>query len=210
MNAFKHCSMSSFFSDDDQDDQEQGRGQIQRQEPAGSRRGRSAPRLARHLRPTTATTSDTASVPALGQEDEIPFRSDAGYAGNSRRVALGGLDLGLDEDELFGGAGDVPAEAQGQLLADIGIGGAQDEDEEEETDVKRLTKVWVRERGTPEIMQWEGELVEECLHRLQQQVSPRRERRDQARDMSQADVIAAGRELDWGNSGDRLFGTLRP
>lgn len=167
-----HQSMSSFFSDDDQDDQQQG-SEGRRQESA-ARRGRAAPRLARHLRPTTATTADTASVPTFGQEEGngISFRSDVGNAGSSRRAVTGGMDLGLDEDELFGGAGDVPAEAQGQLLADIGIGGVQKEDEEEETEVKRLTKVWVRERGTPEIMQWEGELVEECLHRLQQQVSP--------------------------------------
>ncbi|KAJ9123769.1 hypothetical protein QFC24_003543 [Naganishia onofrii] len=164
--------MSSFFSDDEQDDQEQGRAQGQRQEPP-TRRGRAAPRLARHLRPTTAATADTASIPALEQDEGngISFRSDVGDAGSDRRPGFGGLDLGLDEDELFGGAGNVPAEPPGHLLADIGLGGEQEEDEEEETEVKRLTKVWVRERGTPEIMQWEGELVEECLHRLQQQVS---------------------------------------
>jgi hypothetical protein len=164
--------MSSFFSDDEQDDQEQGRAQGQRQEPP-ARGGRAAPRLARHLRPTTAATADTASIPALEQDEGngISFRSDVGNAGSDRRPGFGGLDLGLDQDELFGGAGNVPAEPQGHLLADIGLGGEQEQDEEEETEVKRLTKVWVRERGTPEIMQWEGELVEECLHRLQQQVS---------------------------------------
>jgi GINS complex subunit 4 len=41
---------------------------------------------------------------------------------------------------------------------------------EQENDVIRLSRAWVKERGTTDIMKWEGELVEDCLEKLSQQV----------------------------------------
>lgn len=37
------------------------------------------------------------------------------------------------------------------------------------SDVSLLIRAWTRERGTPDIQPWQGELVEECLHKLAQQ-----------------------------------------
>ncbi len=49
----------------------------------------------------------------------------------------------------------------------------QEEDVEEEINaVKRLGRAWVKERGLVDIARWEGELVEDCLEKLGQQVSP--------------------------------------
>lgn len=44
---------------------------------------------------------------------------------------------------------------------------------EEETldDVRRLSRCWVRERGVPGLLRWEGELLDSLLDRLEQQVS---------------------------------------
>ncbi|KAJ9104350.1 hypothetical protein QFC19_003992 [Naganishia cerealis] len=131
--------MSSFFSDDEQEQE----------------------------RPITSSSS---FFPHSSPEPGFDFQSNVGQAGSSRvvRRVVDGV-----RDELFAGVGDVPA---GQALANVGIGlgdgggdGDAEEEDEDENDVGRLTKVWVRERGTPEIMQWEGELVEECLHKMGQQ-----------------------------------------
>lgn len=43
-------------------------------------------------------------------------------------------------------------------------------DEEDLDDVRRMGKVWVRERGTVDIMRWEGELVDGLFDKLEQQV----------------------------------------
>lgn len=45
---------------------------------------------------------------------------------------------------------------------------------ENDNDIKRLSRAWVKERGTQEIMRWEGDVVEDCLHKLTQQVGLRR------------------------------------
>lgn len=37
-------------------------------------------------------------------------------------------------------------------------------------DVRRLSRAWVRERGTQGLMRWQRELVESCLNKLEQQV----------------------------------------
>lgn len=43
--------------------------------------------------------------------------------------------------------------------------------EDEENDVKRMGRIWVKERGTVEIMPWEGDLIDGLFDKLEQQVS---------------------------------------
>lgn len=64
------------------------------------------------------------------------------------------------------------------LLAEAGSGREVGEEEEElegdMNDVRRLGLVWVRERGTGDIMRWEGDLIDSIFDKLEQQVSFRR------------------------------------
>jgi hypothetical protein len=46
----------------------------------------------------------------------------------------------------------------------------EDEDEDEGNDVKRLGRIWVKERGTGDIMPWEGDLMDTLFDKLEQQV----------------------------------------
>lgn len=43
-------------------------------------------------------------------------------------------------------------------------------DEDELDDVRRLARIWVRERGTPTILAWEGDLLDSLLAKIEQQV----------------------------------------
>lgn len=45
-------------------------------------------------------------------------------------------------------------------------------DDEEDNDVKRLGRCWVKERGTGDVMPWEGDLIDLLFDKLEQQVSP--------------------------------------
>ena len=65
-----------------------------------------------------------------------------------------GMDLDRDEDN---GGGEV---LEG-MLGDEG---------DEGDDVRRLSRAWVKERGTQAIMEWEGELMDELFDKLEQQV----------------------------------------
>jgi hypothetical protein len=46
----------------------------------------------------------------------------------------------------------------------------EDEDKDEGNDVKRLGRIWVKERGTGDIMPWEGDLMDALFDKLEQQV----------------------------------------
>ena len=50
------------------------------------------------------------------------------------------------------------------------MGDMEDEDEDEGNDVKRLGRIWVKERGTGDIMPWEGDLMDTLFDKLEQQV----------------------------------------
>jgi GINS complex subunit 4 len=54
------------------------------------------------------------------------------------------------------------------LGSDVGMG--MEDDEEDGNDVKRLGRVWVKERGTGDIMPWEGDLMDQIFDKLEQQV----------------------------------------
>ena len=45
-----------------------------------------------------------------------------------------------------------------------------DEDDEDVDDVRRMGKVWVKERGTVNLMSWEGDLMDTLFDKLEQQV----------------------------------------
>lgn len=50
------------------------------------------------------------------------------------------------------------------------MGDMEDEAEDEGNDVKRLGRIWVKERGTGDIMPWEGDLMDTLFDKLEQQV----------------------------------------
>jgi GINS complex subunit 4 len=45
-----------------------------------------------------------------------------------------------------------------------------EDDEDEGNDVKRLGRVWVKERGMGDILPWEGDLMDQLFDKLEQQV----------------------------------------
>lgn len=46
-----------------------------------------------------------------------------------------------------------------------------EEEEDDGNDVRRMGRIWVKERGTVDIMQWEGDLIDTLFDKLEQQVS---------------------------------------
>lgn len=50
------------------------------------------------------------------------------------------------------------------------MGEMEEDDEDEGNDVKRLGRIWVKERGTGDIMPWEGDLMDQLFDKLEQQV----------------------------------------
>lgn len=55
-------------------------------------------------------------------------------------------------------------------FASTGIELELEDNEENETKVKQLMRVWMNERLSPDLLPWQGELVEQILTRLQEQV----------------------------------------
>ncbi|OCF57572.1 hypothetical protein L486_05031 [Kwoniella mangroviensis CBS 10435] len=66
------------------------------------------------------------------------------------------------------GEGEEEEDGMGLGLG-LGQGLEEEEDEEDMNDVKRLGKIWVRERGTPELGEWKGELIDQVFDKLEQQ-----------------------------------------
>lgn len=92
----------------------------------------------------------------------LDTEDDMSSIGGYRRP--GGIGAGMDidlygDDDDDGGPGDGDDPEVGEPL------------EGDMDDVRRLGVVWVRERGTPDIMKWEGELVDTVFDKLEQQVS---------------------------------------
>ncbi|WWC71449.1 uncharacterized protein I206_105405 [Kwoniella pini CBS 10737] len=44
-----------------------------------------------------------------------------------------------------------------------------DEEEEDLNDIKKLNKFWIKERGIPELSNWQGDLIDEIFDKLEQQ-----------------------------------------
>jgi hypothetical protein len=72
-------------------------------------------------------------------------------------------------DRLQGSSNDLKEDDD---MASLGLGlDVEDEaDEVDMDDVRRMGKVWVRERGILEILQWEGDLVDSLFDKIEQQV----------------------------------------
>lgn len=100
------------------------------------------------------------SAAPAGGEDSLSTVNTVG-GGRSRRFALGTQDLEDDED------GDVGMDLDlGRDLEDL-----QPFVFEDDNDIKKLIRAWTRERGTRDLMNWEEDVVEDCLHKIGQQVS---------------------------------------
>lgn len=66
--------------------------------------------------------------------------------------------------------GDPPSDDDdGDDGADGDDGGA--DDGEEDTRVRRLMRAWVAERSAPSVLRWEGDIVDDLMHKVEQQVS---------------------------------------
>lgn len=158
--------MSSFFSDDED------QSQPARQAPAArGRRGRAAPRLARHLRTNDQPVNDNArasssTIPSSpGHGTSFFTRGSSEVTGITEPLPHVSKRSFLDVSAGFG-VGEVPADDDLRLaLPD----NAAPEQEEEPNDVTLLIRAWTRERGTPDIQPWQPDIVEECLHKLSQQ-----------------------------------------
>ena len=83
--------------------------------------------------------------------------------GKTDRYTSVGIEsvLGEDIDDGLGGRG------IGGKELELGLDGEEDDDLD---DVNRMGRVWVRERGTTGIMRWEGDLIDNLLDKLEQQV----------------------------------------
>lgn len=90
-----------------------------------------------------------------------PFE-ESGSARDANYQRRAGKLPALDRHELYAGMalGDIDAELLGQ---------------ESETEIAKLTRAWVNERGAPEILRWRGDTIDEVMNQIeQQQVSSRR------------------------------------
>ena len=68
--------------------------------------------------------------------------------------------------------GDVPM--RGPLDDDDDDGGDDGlDDGEEDTNVRKLMRAWVGERAAPSLLRWEGDVVDDLMHKVEQQVSKR-------------------------------------
>jgi len=54
-----------------------------------------------------------------------------------------------------------PSTANQSMAVDVG------DDEEEETQVRELMRRWMDERNATDLLPWQGELVQQILHKLQ-------------------------------------------
>lgn len=120
-------------------------------------------------------------------------RAESSRAGAARGGygAAGAAGRGGTRSESFvsrlqsvspGPSGYGPTEDDMASLAGGPVGGMQDEDEhalammldredDEMDDMKRMCRAWVRERGTLDIMAWEGDLIDGLMDKLEQQAS---------------------------------------
>jgi hypothetical protein len=148
----------SFFDNDDEDDNYpvQPRAGPSRPARTNNRVGR-APSIVSATTTTSAGAGSRSFLSRLGSTVS-PGRSDP-YRGQE-------YDDDMLEDEVH--------RAEGRLddLELDGEGGPEldDEDEGEMDDVRKMGKVWVKERGTVDLMSWEGDLIDTLFDKLEQQV----------------------------------------
>jgi hypothetical protein len=139
--------MSGFFNDDDEDDYS-----VPSHQPIA---GPSRPSRARDS--SVSTSSATGANGGAGRSGSRSFmaRLESTMSPPSRSDRF---SLGLEDDELMSG---IAATSELEGL----------EDDNELDDVRKMGKVWVKERGTVDIMPWEGDLIDTLFDKLEQQVS---------------------------------------
>lgn len=108
------------------------------------------------------------------QEDSYPSGGQA-RASSSRAPSLAATSPAA-RSRTFSLIPGTETDSHRDVDSEIGGGGRSgvdlDMDEgEEDNDVKRLGGCWVRERGTGDIMPWEGDLIDLLFDKLEQQVS---------------------------------------
>ena len=114
------------------------------------------------LQTANAHASSSSSRPTE-RESSIAYASGSGSRSFLSRLESTVSPNGKDERNF------VLEEAS--RFGDEADGGLDpDGDEDELGDVKRMGEVWVKERGTVEIMGWEGDLVDSLFDKLEQQV----------------------------------------
>ncbi len=150
--------MAFFDDDDDENDYSLPR----RQPQAGPSRRPQAPQ-----RPSDPIRES--SIFSTSTETGLSNRSFLQRL-ESTRSPFRDYSLGLDDlhsDNAFG-LGAMDSSTAGM---DLDINGGDDGDDDDVNDVKRMGKVWVKERGTVDIMPWDGDLMDDLFNKLEQQVS---------------------------------------
>lgn len=164
--------MSSFFSDNEDESMDS----LPRQPP---RRARDS--LPAHASSSSAQPFTSSSSPALpslararlaqleygnqprGQNRD--FTPSTGYTpsvpGDTSTVNRYNLDDDAEEDEFRNAMDEEDTNPMGE--DDYG------DEYPDDNDFKKLIRVWMRERGTRDIMPWEGELLENCIQKTEQQ-----------------------------------------
>jgi len=159
--------MPSFFDSDDEDSSIPTR-------PTARRDRDSLPNHASSSRASASSPTSNSSFADRLRSTVTPGRtgrsSSTGFTtvdGSSttgiKRFDLGDLEEEGPSEGDFGGFNELDG---GDGLEDFEAYNFEDDN-----DVKRLIRAWMRERGTRDIMLWEGDLLETILHKVEQQVS---------------------------------------
>lgn len=156
--------MSSFF---DNDDEEEDYSLPRRQPIAGPSRVRANPQARDQRAESIISSSSRANTESHRSRSFLSRLESTLSPGPSDRFSLNDLP-DLDRDVELDRGGD---EIQEGPFAGLGID-MDGKDDEDLDDVRRLSRIWVRERGTVDIMPWEGDLVDTLFDKLEQQVSP--------------------------------------
>lgn len=179
--AGTHEGQETYMYEEDPDDDDQAaqprmssRQQQQRQDPARpinrSRAEQSYSIISesspgRSDRTRTSVYGPT-STSGYGDEDgeDVSMDGQGSYdVKHGRLRSHSRMDSGSDIDYGDDASGTGPTGALGEL--DMG------DDDDDGNDVKHLGRIWVKERGTVEIMPWEGDLIDQLFDKLEQQVS---------------------------------------
>ena len=115
---------------------------------------------------------DDDSLPALPPPLATHYPSDPNTASSSR---LHDRQSSVGSRSFLSRLETAPSDERGLPFSDLNVeeegeGEGEDEEEMEMADVKRMTRVWVRERATVEIISWQGDLMDSLFDKLEQQV----------------------------------------
>lgn len=159
--------MSSFFDDPDSDHENSYHSGSGPPPAPGQGRGRGQPRA--------SSSSSRAQSQSLNDytTHSIPPTSPSN-SNRSIRSRTFSLIPGTEDDQSYrGGDGDghsdIGGVGGGRSTIDLDLD--LEMDDAGDNDVKRLGRCWVKERGTGDVMPWEGDLIDLLFDKLEQQVS---------------------------------------